>query len=157
MGASRLLSFPSKLLSKRWSSFKGAGQKDELVRSPNRNNFILKDYFAPRYDDISRAVLDEKPDIIHFSSHGERGKLIIEGENLEPFSFKFLSDLLEENKVRAIILNACYSSLETSRLEEYSEFVIGCNLAVGDEAACEFTKGFIKVFMPLKMLIRLLK
>jgi len=41
-----------------------------LRRSPNRDEFELKQQWAVRISDIRRAMLEFEPDIVHFCGHG---------------------------------------------------------------------------------------
>jgi hypothetical protein len=53
--------------------------RDNLQRSKERDNFSLESRESIRPGDITQAILDIKPQIVHFSGHGtSRGELCIE-------------------------------------------------------------------------------
>jgi len=102
---------------------------------------------AVRPRDIQQAMLDFKPQIVHFSGHGAgqdglvfedaagQGKLI---------SSEALADLFKlfSNRVECVILNACYSKFQAEAIAQHINFVVGMSEAIGDRAAIEFSVGF---------------
>lgn len=102
---------------------------------------------ATRPRDIQQALLDFKPQIVHFSGHGasqqglifedETGKAkFVESDALAQL-FKLFSDRIE-----CIVLNACYSMIQAQEIARYINYVVGMNEAIGDSAAIEFSVGF---------------
>jgi hypothetical protein len=119
---------------------------DALKRSKNRDQFDLKCQWAPRHRDVRQAMLELKPQIVHFSGHGagEPG-LIIEDETGQAklFSTDALIGLFEGAKqVECVLLNACCSEAQAAAIAQYVPYVIGMNQNVGDRAALEFSVGF---------------
>lgn len=114
-----------------------------LQRSRKRDNFILKQVWATRPSDFRRAMLEFKPNIVHFSGHGAGGEGLafeddtgnakfINNEALSGF-FKLFS-----NHVECVLLNACYSEVQANAIAEHIKYVIGMNKSIGDNAAIEF-------------------
>jgi len=97
--------------------------------------------------DISQALLDTEPQIVHFSGHGaSNGALCFENQSgqiqfVEPDA---LAALFEQftNQVNCVLLNACYSEIQAKAIAEHIEYVIGMNQAIGDKAAIAFAIGF---------------
>ncbi|MBI4784730.1 MAG: CHAT domain-containing protein [Oscillatoriophycideae cyanobacterium NC_groundwater_1537_Pr4_S-0.65um_50_18] len=120
---------------------------DSLLRSQHRDQFISKKHSAIRVRDIRRALLDDKPGIVHFCGHGhgENG-LAVEDENGEThlFSTQALANLFRsfQNKVECVVLNACYSEVQALAISEYIPYVVGMSQDIGDETAVEFAVGF---------------
>ncbi|MFH7030664.1 MAG: CHASE2 domain-containing protein [Heteroscytonema crispum UTEX LB 1556] len=121
--------------------------EEGLQRSQKRDQFSLKQQSAVRPRDIQRAVLEFKPQIVHFSGHGtEEKELIFEDETgksklvsgaaLADF-FKLFADTVE-----CVVLNGCYSAVQADAIAEHINYVIGMNQAIGDKAAIEFAVGF---------------
>lgn len=118
-----------------------------LHRAKRREQFVLQQRWAVRTRDIQRAMLDFKPQIVHFSGHGEGGEgLVLEDETGKP---KFvdadaLAGLFElfSNRVECVVLNACYSEVQAEAIARHIPYVIGMNKAIGDKAAIEFAVGF---------------
>ena len=118
-----------------------------LQRSRRRDEFILKQAWAVRRSDFRRAMLDLKPNVVHFCGHGSREEgIAFEDENgLAQFmSAEALSGFFElfADKVECVILNACYSEVQAEAIAKHIPYVIGMNKAIGDAAAIEFSVAF---------------
>lgn len=100
-----------------------------------------------RPTDISQALLNVQPQIVHFSGHGtSQGELCFEntiGQThlVQPDA---LAALFEEfaNQIKCVILNACYSEIQAKAIAAHIEYVIGMNQGIGDDAAIYFSIGF---------------
>ena len=118
-----------------------------LQRAKKREQFELKQQWAVRIRDVSRALLDYKPQILHFSGHGggEHG-LVLEDETgkLQFVNTEALAELFElfANSVECVVLNACYSEVQADAIVQHIPYVIGMNKAIGDKAAIQFAVGF---------------
>lgn len=119
----------------------------ELLRSQSRDSFEMISKWAIRVDDLSRAMLDYSPAIVHFSGHGggEEG-LVLEDDDgklqlvqTEPLAKLFK---LTRNTVKCVILNACYSQVQAVAIHQHIDCVIGMNKAIGDKAAIQFSSKF---------------
>lgn len=99
--------------------------------------------------DITSAMMNLFPDIVHFSGHGvdEKG-LVIEGDDGKQkyFPTEGLEMLfgLPDTRVECVLLNACYSEDQAKVISEGGNgiYAIGMNDAVGDTAAIAFSVGF---------------
>ncbi|MBE2197650.1 MAG: CHAT domain-containing protein [Anaerolinea sp.] len=118
-----------------------------LERAQRRDDFILKQKWAARPVDVRRAMLDFKPNIVHFCGHGsgeegiafedETGQAkLVNADTLAEF-FELFADKLE-----CVILNACYSEVQAEAVAEHIPYVIGMKKAIGDTAAIEFSVAF---------------
>lgn len=118
-----------------------------LQRARRRDEFILKQVWAVRRSDFRRAMLDLKPNIVHFCGHGsgEEG-IAFEDENGQAklISTEALSGFFElfSDKVECVVLNACYSEVQAEAIVKHIPHVIGMNKAIGDTAAIEFSVAF---------------
>jgi CHAT domain-containing protein len=118
-----------------------------LQRAKRGDQFVLQQRWAVRARDIQRAMLDFKPQIVHFSGHGggEEG-LVLENEtgNIQFVNTEALAGLFElfALQVECVILNACYSEVQAEAIIRHIPYVIGMNKAIGDKAAIEFALGF---------------
>jgi hypothetical protein len=118
-----------------------------LQRAQKRDEFILKQKLAVRPIDVRRAVLDYKPDIVHFCGHGsgeegiafedENGQAKLVGAYALAGFFELFAD-----KVECVILNACYSEVQAEAIAKHIPYVIGMRQAIGDSAAIEFAVAF---------------
>lgn len=118
-----------------------------LRRASNRDNFDLLQKWAIRPRDLRQAMLDVKPNIVHFSGHGSScGGLFLEdamGEPklIEPMALAGLFSLFSHD-LECVLLNACYSEVQAEAINDHIKYVIGMNDAIGDRAAIEFAVGF---------------
>jgi TIR domain/CHAT domain len=118
-----------------------------LQRSRHRDHFTLKQNWAVRPRDIQRAMLENNPQIVHFSGHGEGEEgLIFEDESGQPkiVSGEALASLfgLFAEQLECVVLNGCYSVAQAEAIAQQIPFVIGMNQAISDRAAIEFAVGF---------------
>jgi len=100
-----------------------------------------------RPPDISQAILDEKPRIVHFSGLGtSSGELCFEDAtgSMQTVQADALAALFElvANEIECVILNACYSAIQAHEITKHINYVIGMNKAIGDKAAISFAIGF---------------
>ncbi len=121
--------------------------QEKLQLAKLREQFKLELRMSVRPADISQALLDVQPQILHFSGHGTAtGSLCFEnqlGEN-HPIQPDAIAALLEQfaNQVTCVILNACYSEIQATAIANHIDYVIGMNQAIGDTAAVAFSIGF---------------
>jgi hypothetical protein len=121
--------------------------QQRLLSSPERERFSLHYAFSARPTDISQAILNFQPQIIHFSGHGaSTGELCFENDLgkrqlVEPQDlaelFRNVADIVE-----CVLLNACYSDIQARAIAEHIPYVIGMERAIGDRVAIAFAVGF---------------
>ena len=118
-----------------------------LERARHRDQFELVTKWAVRATDLRRALLDESPQIVHFSGHGsgEVG-IVLENDQGQPqmVSSIALGNLfrLFAEKMECVVLNACYSESQAEEIVRYIPYVIGMNKAIPDTTAIEFAVAF---------------
>jgi uncharacterized protein YegL len=118
-----------------------------LERAQRRDEFVLKQKWATRPGDVRRAMLDYKPNIVHFCGHGsgpegiafedEMGQANLVSTDALAGFFELFAD-----KVQCVVLNACYSEVQAQAIAKHIPHVIGMNKAIGDSAAIEFAVAF---------------
>lgn len=118
-----------------------------LKRSVLRDDFELTYRHAVRPRDIQRALLDERPQIIHFSGHGEgENGLIFENNlgNIQLVTGEALANLLNlfSDNIECVLLNGCYSKVQAEIIVQHIDYVIGMNNSISDAAAIEFATAF---------------
>jgi len=121
--------------------------KAGIQRSRHRDRFIIEYQLAARPRDVQRAMLDCKPQIVHFCGHGAGDQGLVledEGGNIKAVSTPALATLFElfSEQVECVLLNACYSQVQAKAIARHIDFVIGMNQAIGDRAAIEFATSF---------------
>jgi hypothetical protein len=121
--------------------------EEGLRRSEHRGAFTVKSRWATRPLDMQRAVLEEKPCIVHFSGHGVGTDGIVLEDRVgraKPVGGRALAKLfsLVSDQVECVLLNACHSQRQAEAIAEHIGTVIGMSQAVGDQAALQFAIGF---------------
>ncbi len=127
--------------------------KRALQEAKNRDNssnsvsFEIEERYATRTEQISRAILDFKPNIIHFSGHGSGAQgLCFEGE--DGHSQYVTGDRLRgllglfADKIECVLLNACYSDEQATEFVEHINYVIGMKQSILDATAIKFAAEF---------------
>ena len=126
--------------------FREIQEKLKLARF--RDNFTLElPQLSVRPPDISQALLDTQPQIVHFSGHGTpTGALCFEDPagKTHPVGSDALAALFEQfrGQVNCVVLNACYAEIQAKAIAKHIKYVIGMNQAIGDKAAIAFAIGF---------------
>ncbi len=112
-----------------------------------RDQFKFEVRLAVRPDDLTQALLDFEPHIVHFSGHGAQdGSLMLADEQgaalpVTPETLGALFQLVS-NQVGCVLLNACYSESQARAIADHIPFVIGMSQEVTDQAALAFSVGF---------------
>ncbi|MBE9066468.1 CHAT domain-containing protein [Leptolyngbya cf. ectocarpi LEGE 11479] len=120
-----------------------------LKRASHGDAFEIVQRWAVRPRDLQRAMLEELPQIVHFSGHGagdtglyfqqdDGNAKLITGQALASL-FRLIS---QESPINCVLLNSCYSRTQAEAIVEYVPYVVGMNASVGDRAAIEFSVGF---------------
>lgn len=120
-----------------------------LARSKRRDEFEIVEKWAVRTRDLQRAMLEESPQIVHFSGHGlgDAGLYFedVSGNGqLVPVAalaslFKLIS---QKSPIDCVLLNGCYSQAQADAIAQHIPYVIGMSNSIGDRAAIEFAVGF---------------
>ena len=120
---------------------------EKLQLAKLRDRFVLEKRMSVRPADISQALLDVQPQIVHFSGHGlDTGAVCFEnlvGET-HPIDPEALGALFEQfsDVTKCVVLNACYSEFQASAIAAHVDHVVGMSRAIGDKAAIAFSIGF---------------
>jgi len=118
-----------------------------LRRASKRDDFVMQSVLAARPDDVRRAMLDFKPNIVHFCGHGSGSRgiafedqkgnsALITSEALSGF-FKLFAD-----EVNCVLLNACYSESQAEAIAQHINYVVGMDGNVDDAKAIQFAVAF---------------
>jgi hypothetical protein len=121
--------------------------REGLQRSQQRDSFEVVYRSAARPRDVQRAMLECRPQIVHFCGHGEGADgLALEDEagKTKLVSTAALADLFKlfADRLECVLLNACYSDVQAAVIAQHINYVIGMNQAISDRAAIEFAVSF---------------
>jgi hypothetical protein len=118
-----------------------------LRRARQGAQFTIEQQWAVRPIDVRRAMLDVKPQIVHFSGHGAAtGELALENKDgtvqfVSPEALAGLFELFADT-MECVVLNACYSEIQADAIAQHIPYVVGMGQAINDEAAIEFAVAF---------------
>ncbi len=120
--------------------------EEGILRAKHRDRFEIKSKLAVRFQDLRRALLDYKPQIVHFIGHGDKEGLKVEDKqgNAVLISSEALSGLFElfSDRIECVILSACYSAPQANAINQHINYVVGMLDKIMDKAAIEFAVGF---------------
>lgn len=123
---------------------------DAKIRAADYRDVLgLLPAMAARPDDLLQKLNEHKPQIVHFSGHGSQaGEIILMDQNRQakPVSaaaLKMLFTTLKDN-IRCVVLNACFSRVQSEAIVEVIDCVIGMSDTIGDEAAITFASSFYR-------------
>jgi hypothetical protein len=120
---------------------------EKLQLSKLRTHFKIEQRMSVRPADLSQALLDVRPTVVHFAGHGTAaGGLVVEsvlgGTHLiEPDALAALFEHFADH-VRCVVLSACYSSVQAKAIARHIDYVVGMSAEIGDAAAIAFAIGF---------------
>lgn len=101
-------------------------------------------------DQLLKFLEDEKPDIIHFSGHGNpKSEICLEDDlgETHPVDKDAMRDIffLVNKKTRCIVLNACYMEAQANAIaESINGVVVGTIGEISDNSAISFAKEFYR-------------
>lgn|GEM_PF-4695681 len=93
-------------------------------------------------EDLSRYIRENKPNIVHFSGHGNwKGSLYVDSR---PIPLSFFADIFTDVKddVQCVVLNGCYSAEQADEIAKHVPSVIGTTETVYEESAVKFAQQF---------------
>lgn len=121
--------------------------QEKLQLAKLRENFEYQIRLAVRPDDLTQALLDIEPRIVHFAGHGSSsGSLFLENDlgkshPVEPETLASLFKLVSD-QVECVLLNSCYSEPQANAIVKHIQYVIGMSESISDKAAIAFSVGF---------------
>lgn len=106
--------------------------------------------FVPRVarqlTDLIQDLNEVRPQIVHFSGHGNQAQLAFENAEgrAQPLSNDTLGVLLAatSDRIRLAVFNSCQSATQAELATEYVSFAIGMETSVEDERAKTFAAQF---------------
>ena len=120
--------------------------EEGLRRAKLSDRFQLVQRWEVRPRDLRRALLEEEPDIVHFSGHGEGQEglvLVDDAGKPKPATGQALVGLfIQFPQIKCVLLNACYAEVQAQAIVEHIDYVIGMRDTILDDAAIAFTTGF---------------
>lgn len=120
--------------------------KNALRRSRNREHWEVFDNQAITVDELRRSILDHQPTILHFAGHGGPDGLCFEDGNGDSYipAAEAVAKLIHlfRDKLKCVVLNACYSSPQAELIRKQIDYVVGMSRSILDEPARKFAVAF---------------
>lgn len=122
----------------------------EKVRAAEHRDALEFDLrLAARPDDLLQALNETRPQVVHFSGHGESEGLVLAGANgrgPHVVDAAALGQLFEvfRGDIRVVVLNACFSLPQAQAIAASVGCAIGTRSAISDEAAITFGAAFYR-------------
>lgn len=117
-----------------------------LQEIEERGGITVRSRHAVQVTDIIRAILREKPQIIHFAGHGgQNGRLIFERDGAPTaVGAEQLAAAIKATvgTLDCVVLNSCYTADNASAFRGATRTVAGSVTAIGDACALAFASGF---------------
>lgn len=119
-----------------------------IRRGEYRKLFEIRLAPAFRATDLPYELMDNAPDIVHFSGHGSAaGELFFvrDGDrSASPIPAKTLARVFKQfrDRIRCVVLNACFSAIQAEAIAESIPCVVGMSRQVPDSTAIAFAAGF---------------
>lgn len=114
-----------------------------------RDNISLRQHHAADLDSLITGLNDYRPQIIHFSGHGNQDELLTDtgglgGSNESVLRYDLLAKALSatDSPPSLIVLNSCDSAAAETHLVKKGTAVIGMGDSVSDLAAANFAQKF---------------
>ncbi len=124
--------------------------EDKVRAARLRDEIEFRTKWAVRPADLQQILLEEDPTVVHFSGHGGGpfGLVLhsdVEGDD-SAVSSAALADLFRvlKDRIRIVVLNACYSKEQAEAIVEEIDFVVGMADSIGDEGARVFAAAFYR-------------
>jgi len=127
-----------------WEELRGVTDALFDARADGRVN--LEVVPEVRRSDVVRYIGSRRPDVLHFSGHGEKGEIVLndkwdQGDG-EMVSQQWLEGVLADKGVDVLVLNCCWSASVAEKLKGTVPLAIGTTNAVGSDVAARFSATF---------------
>jgi hypothetical protein len=122
---------------------------EKLQEGPHRDQFELHKHEAIRPIDMQRLLMMYKPQIVHFSVHGRKGKRIIlsgapgRGKEVNCQGLVEMFGLYRKH-LKLVVLNACFTKEQARALTEVVDYSVGTGRGIGDRGSVAFAGAFYR-------------
>jgi hypothetical protein len=135
--------------------------QEKLQLAKQRDHIELFQRLSVRPADVSQALLDVTPTIVHFSGHGTVGGALCFEDDLGqalPVRPNALAALFEQfaPAIKCVVLNACYSEEQARVISNHVDYVIGMSEAVVTKQLMPLPLASIKHWVPVAISMKLI-
>lgn len=117
--------------------------KAKIRSAEFRDSMDFVTRWATRPDDLQQELLEQKPQIVHFSGHGTHtdGIVLVDDQGspkaVSQEALRHLFSIFKDD-VQLVVLNACHSATHAEAITAHIDCAVGMNQAIGDDAAIAF-------------------
>lgn len=121
---------------------------EKIYAATDGKKFDFEIKHATSTEELPKLLMRHKPAIVHFSSHGTTEGLILENTKHEmelvrpDLLTRLFAIINKDNKIKCVILNACYSEGQAKAISQAVDFVIGMSQPITDKTAIRFAGQF---------------
>jgi formylglycine-generating enzyme required for sulfatase activity len=114
-----------------------------------RDAFQLIACLATRRDDLQAALLEHRPEVVHFACHGSSQAEVLlasDGPGSEPMSAEALASLFRvlRDNVVLVVFNACFGSAQAAAIRPHVGLTIGMRERIEDGASIKFASALYR-------------
>jgi hypothetical protein len=122
--------------------------EQKVWASEHRKALVFQSSWAVRPDDLLQLLNQHRPQIVHFSGHGDQTGLWLTGNEGEiklvtTHALQVLFATLKDH-IRLVFFNACFSREQAQALTTTIDCVVGMKQRVCDKAATIFASSFYR-------------
>lgn len=121
--------------------------RGEMASSGNEREFSFQFIYEANIDDIHRAMLEQRPQVLHISGHADRDTIALVREHdgcaqhVPARAFKDLLAATNESFLELVVLNSCQSAAQVKEMTEFVDCAIGMSEEIPDDAARDFSRA----------------
>jgi hypothetical protein len=120
-------------------------EKIKLSKLSAENRIQVVSRVAVRPEDLTQALYDSNPEIVHFSGHGTEGRICLQDDDADalPVDPEALAGILGDTEtVKCVVLSACDTAPQAEAIVRLVEYAVGMKEPIEDESAISFSIGF---------------
>lgn len=123
---------------------------EECIRqADHRDRVELIAQWAVQPDDLIVALNRHQPHVVHFSGHGSASNELLlasDDGDVRPVPARALTALFRvvRDRIRLVVLNACYSAGQGNAIAEHVDCVVGMRRALDNQVAIHFAAALYR-------------
>ncbi|HEY6803625.1 MAG TPA: CHAT domain-containing protein [Pyrinomonadaceae bacterium] len=120
--------------------------RNRMTDNLKMSNCELLVEWAARLKDVKERLATYQPHVVHFAGHGTESGICLEDDEgqCKTVEKEELAELFKSagGDLQLVVLNACYSVLQSDAIRESVKYVVGTTAPVADDAAVYFAAHF---------------
>lgn len=120
-------------------------EKIKLSKLSAEKRIQVASRVAVRPEDLTQALYDHDPEIVHFSGHGTEGRICLQDDDADalPVDPEALAGILgDSGTVKCVVLSACDTAPQAEAIVRFIDYAVGMKKPIEDESGISFSIGF---------------